>query len=95
MKLYVGLTNGDWFHRLSDLAPDEVNFWQRSGEASFGPCHRCVSISVSFEKSEGNSVEQFLCERVPIVAISLGISPRGRAQGDQRQKVGHGQWRPM
>jgi putative restriction endonuclease len=35
MKIYVGLTDGDWFERLSALAPDEVNFWQPSGGREF------------------------------------------------------------
>jgi putative restriction endonuclease len=35
MKIYVGLTDGDWFKRLTDLQPDEVNFWQPSGGREF------------------------------------------------------------
>lgn len=35
MKLWVGVTDKDWFDHLSDLAPDEVNFWQPSGSRSF------------------------------------------------------------
>jgi putative restriction endonuclease len=37
VRLYVGITDGDWFHhlrRIQDL--DEVNFWQPSGSRSFG-----------------------------------------------------------
>lgn len=30
MKLWVGVTDRDWFERLRVLAPDEVNFWQPS-----------------------------------------------------------------
>jgi len=30
MKLWVGVTDRDWFERLRALAPDEVNFWQPS-----------------------------------------------------------------
>jgi hypothetical protein len=31
MKLYVGITDNDWFKFLSILQPDEVNFWKPSG----------------------------------------------------------------
>ncbi len=35
MKLYVAITDSDWFDYLSELRPDEVNFWQPSGSGSF------------------------------------------------------------
>ncbi len=35
MKLYVAITDSDWFNYLSELRPDEVNFWQPSGSGSF------------------------------------------------------------
>ena len=35
MKLWVGVTDKDWFQFLSRLAPDEVNFWQPSGSRLF------------------------------------------------------------
>jgi hypothetical protein len=28
MKIWVGVTDEDWFTRLGLLKPDEVNFWQ-------------------------------------------------------------------
>jgi putative restriction endonuclease len=34
MKLYVGVTDNNWFHFLAGLQPDEVNFW-RPGGGSF------------------------------------------------------------
>ena len=34
MKLFVAVTNTEWFNQLSALKPDEVNFWKPSG-ASF------------------------------------------------------------
>jgi putative restriction endonuclease len=33
MKLYVGVTDNDWFHFLAQLQPDEVNFWRPGGGA--------------------------------------------------------------
>src|SRR5580692_1138913 len=35
MKIWVGITDEDWFTRLSILRPDEVNFWQPSGSRIF------------------------------------------------------------
>jgi putative restriction endonuclease len=30
MRLFVAITDSDWFDYLSELRPDEVNFWQPS-----------------------------------------------------------------
>ncbi len=35
MRLYVAITDSDWFNYLSELRPDEVNFWQPSASGSF------------------------------------------------------------
>jgi putative restriction endonuclease len=35
MKIWVGITDYDWFSFLRGLAPDEVNFWQPSGNRRF------------------------------------------------------------
>jgi putative restriction endonuclease len=35
MKIWVGVTDNDWFEMLRALAPDEVNFWQPSGSRDF------------------------------------------------------------
>jgi len=36
MRLYVGVTDGQWFRFLRERAPlDEVNFWQPSGSRGF------------------------------------------------------------
>lgn len=35
MKIWVGVTDGDWFEFLRERAPDEVNFWQPSGSRRF------------------------------------------------------------
>ncbi len=35
MKLWVGVTDKDWFEYLTRLEPDEVNFWQPSGARNF------------------------------------------------------------
>jgi putative restriction endonuclease len=35
MKLFVAITDWDWFNYLAELRPDEVNFWQPSGSTSF------------------------------------------------------------
>jgi putative restriction endonuclease len=35
MKLWVGVTDKDWFEDLARQNPDEVNFWQPSGSRNF------------------------------------------------------------
>ncbi len=35
MKVWVGVTDKDWFQFLSRINPDEVNFWQPSGSRVF------------------------------------------------------------
>lgn len=35
MKLYVGVTDQDWFNFLAKEQPDEINFWQPGGKLSF------------------------------------------------------------
>jgi putative restriction endonuclease len=35
MRLWLGVTDNDWFRFLSRAAVDEVNFWQPSGKAPF------------------------------------------------------------
>ncbi len=36
MKLWIGVTDQEWFDYLTRLSPDEVNFWQPSGARTFG-----------------------------------------------------------
>lgn len=35
MKLYIGVTDTDWYNFLSGIRPDEVNFWQPRGRQAF------------------------------------------------------------
>jgi putative restriction endonuclease len=35
MKIWVGVTDKNWFEYLMRLGPDEVNFWQPSGTRNF------------------------------------------------------------
>ena len=35
MKLYLGVTDYDWYSHLAERAPDEVNFWRPSSRQSF------------------------------------------------------------
>lgn len=35
MKIWVGVTDKDWFQFLNQIDPDEVNFWQPSGSRVF------------------------------------------------------------
>jgi hypothetical protein len=36
MRLFVGVTDRQWFEQLSAMSPDEVNFWKPGETASFG-----------------------------------------------------------
>ena len=35
VKIWIGITDGDWFEFLRARRPDEVNFWQPSGARQF------------------------------------------------------------
>jgi putative restriction endonuclease len=35
MKFYLGVTDNNWYRYLSDIAPEDVNFWQPGGRAGF------------------------------------------------------------
>jgi len=35
MKLFVGVTNNDWFRFLAERKPDEVNFWRPRSQTDF------------------------------------------------------------
>ena len=35
MKLYLGNTDLEWFNYLSNIQPEDVNFWQPGGNTNF------------------------------------------------------------
>src|SRR5437763_1089455 len=35
MRIYVGVTDKDWFDQLQEMRPDEVNFWRPGGRSGF------------------------------------------------------------
>jgi putative restriction endonuclease len=35
LKFWIGITDSEWFSFLSQLNPDEINFWQPSGSGAF------------------------------------------------------------
>ncbi|GAB6172200.1 hypothetical protein JCM15765_16780 [Paradesulfitobacterium aromaticivorans] len=35
MKIFVGVTDGNWYNYLAYCRPDEVNFWQPGGKQPF------------------------------------------------------------
>src|ERR1035441_6953894 len=35
MRIFVAITDGDWYRHLSSIKPDEVNFWQPSASTQF------------------------------------------------------------
>ncbi len=44
MKYYVGITDYDWYQRLSAQTPDEVNFWRPGSQADF----KAIEIGAPF-----------------------------------------------
>ncbi len=44
MRYFIGVTDDKWFERLSNLKPDEVNFWRPGGRQSF----RAISPGAPF-----------------------------------------------
>jgi putative restriction endonuclease len=35
MKIYIGITDTDWYTQLKAIKPEEVNFWQPGGNTTF------------------------------------------------------------
>lgn len=35
MKFYLGVTDNNWYKYLSKINPEDINFWQPGGTASF------------------------------------------------------------
>jgi putative restriction endonuclease len=35
MKLYLGVTDNDWYKYLSTIQPEDINFWQPGGKTNF------------------------------------------------------------
>lgn len=35
MKFYLGITDNNWYKYLSDINPEDINFWQPSGTVNF------------------------------------------------------------
>jgi putative restriction endonuclease len=35
MKFYLGVTDNNWFRHLSQINPEDINFWQPSGSVNF------------------------------------------------------------
>jgi putative restriction endonuclease len=39
MKLYLGVTDNNWFNYVSTISPEDVNFWQPGGASTFKVLH--------------------------------------------------------
>jgi putative restriction endonuclease len=35
MKFYLGVTDNNWFRYLSQINPEDINFWQPGGTVNF------------------------------------------------------------
>ena len=58
VKIWVGVTDKDWFDYLTRLEPDEVNFWQPSGSRNFRVLHTWGTVSL-----QAAQPEQLYCRR--------------------------------
>ena len=35
MKFYLGVTDNNWYKYLSQINPEDINFWQPGGKSNF------------------------------------------------------------
>ena len=35
MKIYLGVTDNNWYRYLSQIQPEDINFWQPGGQFAF------------------------------------------------------------
>lgn len=35
MKIYLGVTDNNWYNYLSTIEPEDINFWQPGGNSNF------------------------------------------------------------
>jgi len=45
MRIFVGVTDNNWYNFLKNLQPDEVNFWQSNSNRTFSAIKRKRQIN--------------------------------------------------
>ncbi|RPI44481.1 MAG: hypothetical protein EHM59_12710 [Betaproteobacteria bacterium] len=100
MKLWVGVTDKEWFDALARVAPDEVNFWQPSGSRNF----RVLQPGEPFlfklpARTTSSSAEATLALRGQIAQIAAdAATPDGQRFGAEylmRGRLGQGAFRVL
>lgn len=56
MRIYVAVTDGDWYRYLSSRGATEVNFWQPSGGPRFGAVERGAPFLFKSHYRDGNRI---------------------------------------
>nr|WP_206046211.1 hypothetical protein [Novosphingobium panipatense] len=88
VNLFVAITDRSWFELLSQEWPDEVNFWQPSGNRNFG----AVSVGELF-LFKLHAPDDFIvgggifshASNVPL-SLAWGVNRRANGTPDRRAK---------
>ena len=87
MRLFVAITDGDWFSYLSSAGPlDEVNFWQPSGNVQLRPCS---PVSPFFSNCTVRTISSFgggFFSHFTILPVSLAWKSFGQENGAPTNK---------
>ena len=82
MKFWIGVTDKKWYRFLSEIRPDEVNFWQPSGTPPF--TNAPIGLPFLNEYKPGQPVARLSQKWAHQEAFSghVFIAPSTRRRGD-------------
>ena len=87
MKLFVGITDYDWFRYLQSMQPEELNFWQPGGMRLFKTlrpgAHILARAAVTLPASHARSRR-----------TETGYHPESRRSWDDKSRRPRGQRAP-
>lgn len=100
IKIYVGVTDLDWFEYLSARNPDEVNFWQPGGRSQFRALQPGELFLFKLHSPNNSIVGGGLFGHASIVPISLAWDAFGERNGassldDMRARVARYKREPL
>lgn len=81
MKLYVGVTNNDWFHFLAARRPDEINFWRPRSQNNFVAIEPGAPFLFKLHHPENFIVGGGFLVRHTLLPISLAWQAFGEKNG--------------
>jgi hypothetical protein len=70
IKIYVGVTDLDWFEFLSARDAEEVNFWQPGGRSQCGAAIRMRCARTSWRVPAGESPARVRGSSRPVVSVA-------------------------